>query len=47
MRIAVEGMDGSGKTTLSKILVNRLGYEYVDKPFIFKQREYSLRNSMK
>ena len=28
MRIAVEGMDGSGKTTLSKILADKLGYEY-------------------
>ena len=35
MRIAVEGMDGSGKTTLCKILANRLGYEYVHKPFKF------------
>ncbi len=35
MRIAVEGMDGSGKTTLSKILADRLGYKYVDKPFKF------------
>lgn len=35
MRIAVEGMDGSGKTTLSKILANGLGYEYVHKPFKF------------
>ena len=33
MRIAIEGMDGSGKTTISKILVQRLGYQYVDKPF--------------
>ena len=35
MRIAIEGMDGCGKTTLSKILADRLGYEYVDKPFKF------------
>ena len=35
MRIAVEKMDGSGKTTLSKMFVDRLGYEYVDKPFKF------------
>ena len=35
MRIAVEGMDGSGKTTLSKILADKLGYGYVHKPFKF------------
>ena len=35
MRIAIEGMDGCGKTTVSKILVERLGYQYVDKPFKF------------
>ena len=35
MRIAIEGMDGSGKTTISKILTERLGYKYVDKPFKF------------
>lgn len=35
MRIAIEGMDGVGKTTLAKILVKKLDYEYVDKPFKF------------
>ena len=35
MKIAVEGMDGCGKTTVSKILAERLGYEYVNKPFKF------------
>ena len=35
MRIAIEGMDGVGKTTISKILADKLGYQYVDKPFKF------------
>ncbi len=35
MRIAIEGMDGCGKTTVSKILVERLNYQYVDKLFNF------------
>lgn len=29
--IAIEGMDGVGKTTVSKLLAKRLGYKFVDK----------------
>lgn len=29
--IAIEGMDGVGKTTASKLLAERLGYKFVDK----------------
>lgn len=29
--IAIEGMDGVGKTTASKLLAKRLGYKFVDK----------------
>ena len=29
--IAIEGMDGVGKTTTSRLLAERLGYEYVEK----------------
>lgn len=35
MKIAIEGMDGVGKTTLAKALAEKLGYEYVNKPFKF------------
>lgn len=45
MRIAIEGMDGSGKTTLSKILADRLGYEYVNKPFKFLFENLNLSES--
>ena len=31
--IAIEGMDGVGKTTASKLLVKRLGYKFIDKNF--------------
>ena len=30
--IAIEGMDGVGKTTICKLLSKRLGYEFVTKP---------------
>ncbi len=33
MRIAIEGMDGVGKTTLAKQLAEILNYEYIEKPF--------------
>lgn len=29
--IAIEGMDGVGKTTASKLLAERLGYKFIDK----------------
>ena len=29
--IAIEGMDGEGKTTASKLLAKRLGYKFIDK----------------
>ena len=45
MRIAVEGMDGSGKTTLSKILADKLGYEYVYKPFKFLFENLNINES--
>ncbi len=32
MRIAIEGMDGVGKTTLAKKLVEILNYDYIEKP---------------
>lgn len=32
MIIAIEGMDGSGKTTISKIISEKTGYEYMEKP---------------
>ena len=30
MIIAIEGMDGSGKTSISKIVANKIGYKYLD-----------------
>lgn len=45
MRIAIEGMDGCGKTTVSKILVERLGYQYVDTPFKFLFENLNINES--
>lgn len=45
MRIAIEGMDGCGKTTVSKILVERLSYQYVDKPFKFLFENLNINES--
>ena len=39
MLVAVEGMDGSGKTTISKIVAQNLNYEYLEKPI---QKFFSL-----
>ncbi|MBO4856789.1 MAG: AAA family ATPase [Bacilli bacterium] len=32
IHISIEGMDGVGKTTTCKLLAERLGYEFVEKP---------------
>lgn len=35
MVIAVEGMDGVGKTTVAKTFANLYGFEYIEKPIMF------------
>lgn len=45
MRIAIEGMDGAGKTTVAKALSQILGYSYVDKPFKFLFKNFGLTES--
>jgi len=32
MIIAIEGMDGSGKSSISKKVAEKIGYEYLEKP---------------
>lgn len=32
MIISIEGMDGSGKTTISKRIAEKIGYKYIEKP---------------
>lgn len=40
MRIAIEGMDGTGKTTVAKAIAELLDYSYVTKPFNFLFQEF-------
>ena len=35
MHIAIEGLDGVGKTTIAKILAEKIEFEYVEKPLHF------------
>ena len=35
MRIAIEGMDGTGNTTVAKYIAEELNYKYITKPFTF------------
>ncbi|OPY34228.1 MAG: thymidylate kinase [Methanomassiliicoccales archaeon PtaU1.Bin124] len=41
MHIAIEGMDGVGKTTVSTLLAKRLGFDFVEKPlhYLFDEDE--------
>ena len=40
MRIAIEGMDGTGKTTIAKYISEVLNYRYITKPFNFMFAEF-------
>ena len=42
MHIAIEGMDGVGKTTTAKLVAEKLGFVFVDKPlhFLFDENGY-------
>ena len=32
MHIAIEGMDGAGKTSVAKLLAEKIGFKFVEKP---------------
>lgn len=43
IHISIEGMDGVGKSTTCKLLAERLGYEFIEKPlhYLFDKNEHS------
>ena len=45
MRIAIEGMDGTGKTTIAKAIAKLLDYDYVTKPFNFLFQEFGFNEN--
>ena len=45
MRIAIEGMDGSGKTTVAKYISNYFNYKYITKPFDFLFKDFGFTES--
>ena len=53
MHISIEGIDGTGKTTIAKALAKRLGFSYVEKPFssifsdLSKEKYLELKKGLK
>lgn len=48
MHIAIEGMDGVGKTTAARALADRLGFEFVEKPLhLLLDREGEIGNYLR
>lgn len=47
MKVAVEGLDGSGKTTVANTLAQKLNYMYIEKPFNFMFERIGLTEEQK
>lgn len=49
MHISIEGMDGVGKTTICKLLAEKINYKFVEKPlhYIFDENESEVFNYRK
>lgn len=41
MHIAIEGMDGAGKTTLAKVFAKKIGFTFIEKPlhYLFDEKD--------
>lgn len=47
MHIAIEGLDGVGKTTTSKEVADRLGFEFIEKPLHYLTDKEGMENYMR
>lgn len=44
MHIAIEGLDGAGKTETAKIVSQKLGFEFIEKPLHFITDKQGMKN---
>lgn len=44
MHIAIEGLDGAGKTETAKIVAQKLGLDFIEKPLHFITDEQGMEN---
>lgn len=47
MHIAIEGMDGVGKTSTAKLLAERLGFTFIEKPLHYILDEEGMKNYLR
>ncbi len=49
VHISIEGMDGVGKSTTCKLLAEKLGYEFIEKPlhYLFDKKEGSIEEYLR
>lgn len=47
MHIAIEGLDGAGKTETAKLVAAKLGLEFIEKPLHFITDEHGMENYFK
>ena len=48
MHIAIEGMDGVGKTSVAELIAEKLGYQFIEKPLhLLLDEEGQMENYLK